>query len=62
MSKPTEKRWRAKTGLNYRHKDTGEETRVEAGDEAHGLNEVAERNESVAGNIEEIIVKAKEQK
>ena len=44
--------YRALTGLDYRHADTGEYMRVEAGDRVEGLNELAEKTELAAKNIE----------
>lgn len=44
--------YRALTGINYKHKDTGKDARVEKGDKIEGLNDIALRNELAAGNVE----------
>jgi len=49
-----EKEYRALTGINYVHKDTGKSHRVEIGEKIEGLNEVAVKSELLAGNIEVI--------
>lgn len=46
------KRYKATTGLNFKHKDGGkEEVRVEAGEYVEGMNEVSLKHEISAGNI-----------
>lgn len=49
----------ALTGIDYKHKDTGESRRVEKGERIEGLNQIAVRNELKAGNIE-LFVEEKE--
>lgn len=48
-----QKVWRALTGLDYRHTDTGQLVRVEKGEKAEGLDITAQKSELAAGNIEE---------
>ncbi|MFE9742961.1 hypothetical protein [Streptomyces sp. NPDC006477] len=46
--------YKALTGLNYISTETGEETRVEAGDKIVGMGHDSIRHELEAGNIEPV--------
>lgn len=46
--------YEAVVGLNYRSSQTGEETRVEAGDKIVDMTDAAIRHELSAGNIREV--------
>lgn len=57
-----EKTYEAVVGLDYRHVETGEETRVEAGDKIEGMSHDAIRHELQAGNIKLSEVKSSSRK
>lgn len=54
--------YKAVVGLNYRSSQTGEETRVEAGDKIVDMTDTAIRHELSAGNIVEVQEKPKPKK
>lgn len=51
--------YKAVVGLNYTSSQTGEETRVEAGDKIVDMTDTAIRLELSAGNIVEVVEKPK---
>ena len=53
MAAKQEAEYRALTHIDYKNKDTGQSSSVEKGEKIVGLNEIAVKNELLAGNIEE---------